>query len=567
MKITRILLCCLLAATAAIFAVPARAHFSWLIVDDGGHAVYFFGESIADRTYHLPERLADVDVEQRDVNGKATAIKLAPVETDDLVGRRSEKAVSGTGTLVASGSYGVYHGTKLTYYNQHFLGDSKAWSSKPAEDLLLQTILEADAAGLRVTLLWKGKPLADTEVKLFCSEGDEEANATTGNDGKVLFDTTDIEAGLGAVMASFVDEQDSGKLGDDMYTSATHYITTTFIAPESIVGKRESNIKPTTTPAAKQADRAATIKASGLPELPETLTSFGGAIAGNVLYVYGGHTGDAHSYSVAEQSNRFYALSLTDDSPHWETLQAGPRLQGLALVPHRDNVIRVGGFTAMNAQGEDHDLQSQADVNRYNASQRRWESLASLPQPRSSHDAAVIGDQVYVVGGWQLTGKDSTQWHDTAWKLDLSQQPTGAARQWKPIAAPPTPRRALSLAAHNGLLYAIGGMKEQGGPTTIVEVYDPQTDQWTGGPALPGEAMNGFGNSACSTGKGLFVTTIRGNALQLSQQGDEWLQVAELDPPRFFHRMLPRGDRTLLIVGGANMAEGKYTAIDQISLD
>ncbi len=552
----------LVAMAFSLFASSARAHFSWLIVDDGGHAVYFFGESIADRTYHLPERLADVDVEQRDAEGKGTPIKLVPVESDDLVGRRSTEVIAGSGTLVASGSYGVYHGTKLTYYNQHLLGDGKTWSTKPAEDLLLQTILETDAAGLRVTLLWKGKPLADTDVKLFCSDGDEEAVETTGNDGKVLFDTSDIEAGLGAVMANFVDKRDSGKLGDDDYSSSTHYVTTTFIAPESIVGKRESITKSAASPAPKHADASATIGPSGLPELPETLTSFGGAIAGDVLYVYGGHTGAAHSYSVAEQSNHFYALSLTGASSKWETLAGGPRLQGLALVPHGKDVIRIGGFTAMNAEGEDHDLQSQADVSRYDVSAGHWESLPALPEPRSSHDAAVIGDQVYVVGGWHLSGEDSTEWHTTAWKLDLSD----ANGQWQPIAKPPTVRRALSLAAHNGLLYAVGGMKQKGGPTTIVEIYDPQTDRWTDGPGLPGSPMNGFGNASFSTGDDLIATTIRGNALKLSEKGDEWLQVAQVDPPRFFHRMLPRNNRSLLIVGGANMEQGKFTSIDQIDV-
>ena len=32
------------------------------------------------------------------------------------------------------------------------------------------------------------------------------------------------------------------------------------------------------------------------------------------------------------------------------------------------------------------------------------DALAPLPEARSSHDAVVIGDKLYVVGGWTLSG-------------------------------------------------------------------------------------------------------------------------------------------------------------------
>jgi hypothetical protein len=32
------------------------------------------------------------------------------------------------------------------------------------------------------------------------------------------------------------------------------------------------------------------------------------------------------------------------------------------------------------------------------------EDIAPLPAPRSSHDAVVLGNKLYVVGGWQLNG-------------------------------------------------------------------------------------------------------------------------------------------------------------------
>ena len=108
----------------------------------------------------------------------------------------------------------------------------------------------------------------------------------------------------------------------------------------------------------------------------------------------------------------------------------------------------------------------------------------------------MIGSTLYVVGGWQLQGDATTQWHDTALSVDLSQDKL----TWKPIAQPPFHRRALALAEHNGKLYCIGGMQEDGGPTTKTAVYDPATDVWTKGPSL-GIARKGHTASVTPDGR------------------------------------------------------------------
>jgi N-acetylneuraminic acid mutarotase len=305
------------------------------------------------------------------------------------------------------------------------------------------------------------------------------------------------------------------------------------------------------------------VVASGLPELPEELTSFGAAIAGDTLYVYGGHTGNAHSYSISEQSNRLWSLDLDADDARWQKRASGPRLQGLALVPWNDSVVRIGGFTAANKEGEDHDLRSQASVALYDPDTEKWGSLPDLPEPRSSLDAAVLGDHVYVFGGWHLAGdSDVSQWHQTAWKLDLNDPQAG----WQALAEPPFQRRALSVAAFDGKLYVIGGMRPEGGPTTRVDVYDPASDRWSKAPALPGRGMSGFGSAAFAAGDRLYVSTMDGFVHRLAEDGQSWTTVAKTDPARFFHRMLP-AEGVLLMVGGANMEIGKFTHIDEIRLD
>lgn len=317
--------------------------------------------------------------------------------------------------------------------------------------------------------------------------------------------------------------------------------------------------------------------AKELPDLPNPVTSFGAAVVNNSVYMYGGHTGSAHSYSKEEQSNQLTRLNLR--TGQWSTLIKGPHLQGLALVAHGGAVYRIGGFTAENAEGEDQKLVSQSSVARFRPGTKNWETFPSLPQARSSHDAAVVGDTIYVVGGWAMKDGKKT-WHSSALKLDLNSKDL----KWQAIAKPPFLRRALATAAHAGKLYAIGGMNQKGGPTTAVAVYDPASDSWSDGPSLfvkkdpapqDGEprrsmssgAMAGFGASAFATGGSLYVSTVQGILMRLSGDGSKWEVVSSEISPRFFHRLLPVNQHTLVVVGGSNMSIGKFEEVEVISLN
>lgn len=316
------------------------------------------------------------------------------------------------------------------------------------------------------------------------------------------------------------------------------------------------------TPQANAGDGSVTVRESKLPELEESVTSFGAAVAKGKLLVYGGHTGHAHSYSTAEQSNQFLSLDLAKPI-QWTKLPSGPRLQGLALVPYKNSVIRIGGFTAKNAEGEEHDLQSQATVAKFDLETGKWSELAPLPEPRSSHEAAVVGSKVYVVGGWALSGGDGqTQWHSTAWSMDLNDQNP----QWKPIADPNFQRRAAAVVQHDDKVYLIGGMDSKSGPSTATEIYDPKTDTWTHGPKLDGDSMTGFGCAARSIAGQLYVSTISGTVQRLTKDGKKFEVVGKLDPGRFFHHMLPIDANKLVLVGGANMSIGKFTELDIIEI-
>jgi N-acetylneuraminic acid mutarotase len=298
------------------------------------------------------------------------------------------------------------------------------------------------------------------------------------------------------------------------------------------------------------------------PDLPESITSFGAAIVNGSLYTYGGHTGRAHSYYKEAQNDKLQRLDLNHPEKGWETLDEGLGLQGLALVGYKDKLIRIGGFTAKNSDGEDADLESQTSVSIYDPKFKRWKDLPPLPEPRSSFDAVIDGSMIYVIGGWSMQGAKETTWHKTAYVMDVSKEEP----KWKALPTPPFQRRALSLGAYQGKIYAIGGMQKEGGPTTRVDIYDPKTEKWSLAPKLNGEAMEGFGSSAFSLKSGLFVSTIQGNLQRLADDGKSWETVKKLERARFFHRMLPFNEDEFLILGGASMKSGKYYEIDVVKI-
>ena len=311
-----------------------------------------------------------------------------------------------------------------------------------------------------------------------------------------------------------------------------------------------------------QADEPAAKPAavSRFPALPEPITSFGAAVADGWLYVYGGNTGKTHQYSTELQSNHFRRLNLAKPEA-WDELPGEAKLQGLALVSSGGKLYRVGGFTARNATGEKKDLWSVADVSRFDPATKMWEKLPPLPGPRSSHDAVVADNKIYVAGGWAMRGGKTAEWHRTAVVMDLAQPPLA----WRELPTPPFVRRAVSLGTQNGKVYVIGGMFESGDTASEVDYYDPATNTWQHAPDLPGKSIEGFGNSSFEIGGKLFVSTIEGNLQRLD--GDTWNHVAKLQHPRYFHRMLPLSNDELLFVGGTARSGDRVEQIETIALN
>lgn len=306
----------------------------------------------------------------------------------------------------------------------------------------------------------------------------------------------------------------------------------------------------------------AAVPASQFPDLPEAIASFGAAVGGDWLYIFGGHVGGTHKHSQANLSHRFSRLNLTSPSGGWEDLGPVAGLQGLPLVAHGGRVCRIGGLTAGNATADmPEDLHSQDEVACYDPTAGTWSRLPPLPQPRSSHDAVVHEGHLYVVGGWQLRGQDQDSiWQETLAVLDLEAE--GAT--WRTLPQP-FHRRALAVAAAQGKIFALGGIGPEG-TSRRVDVFDIGSETWSEAQELPAQAgrLKGFGVSAFGLDGHIYLSGADGRIHRLPPSGHWEEEVGRLNTPRFFHRLLPHRDR-LLFIGGAH-TEGHLASLESLSL-
>jgi N-acetylneuraminic acid mutarotase len=284
---------------------------------------------------------------------------------------------------------------------------------------------------------------------------------------------------------------------------------------------------------------------AAVPPLPRAVSSFGAVVESGYIYVYGGHSGKTHSYSKDTTQGDFHRLNLAEPGKGWESLPASTNVQGLALVSHAGKIIRIGGMQPLNAPGEDAKTSSVAEVKVYDPAKKTWTDLPALPVGRSSHDAVVIGDTLIVVGGWTMKAGEKPTWHTTSLTLNLK-DPQSA---WKTVEQPFS-RRALTVAAYQGKVYAIAGLDSEGEISHDVNIFDPATGKWTTGPKIPGGRMNGFTPAAVVNAGKLYVSPADGKIYELT--GDTWTERATLKASRFVHRVVPHGQADLLVLGGAS---------------
>lgn len=174
----------------------------------------------------------------------------------------------------------------------------------------------------------------------------------------------------------------------------------------------------------------------------------------------------------------------------------------------------------------------------------RWFTGRPMPQPAANMASAVVGLDVYSIGGESAEGVRST--------VDIFNT---RDKTWLTAADKPTPITDAAAAVLAGQIYVMGGMGADGQPTNTVEAYSPTNNAWRTVTGLP-SAMNG--NVAVATDSEIFLFGGR------DAQGDYLSTVYAYNPGADSWRPLPplptpRADATgglvqnqIVITGGEN---------------
>ena len=103
-----------------------------------------------------------------------------------------------------------------------------------------------------------------------------------------------------------------------------------------------------------------------------------------------------------------------------------------------------------------------------------WSTATSLPHPYSEASAAICGDKIYMLGGFDDTGKTKSVL--TCSLTELLQRCKRFTSVWNRVADVPTTRS--TCAAVDGHLLAVGGMDVQNRRASTIFEYSTSTGSW-----------------------------------------------------------------------------------------
>ncbi|MCH2183484.1 MAG: hypothetical protein MK108_15910 [Mariniblastus sp.] len=538
----------LIAALGFAFPASTYAHFIWVYKANDGTVKIVFGEGLAPDQDQFLAGLSRMKVHAIHADGNCQPISPER-KKDDTEGWFEIATLQPGCSLDVDCLYGMFgrgETQMLLNYGAKYIDFHPDQPAASSGKLPLDIAPSMVDGQLVLTALFNGKPAADVELSIYQLETDV-LTETTSKDGRV----TAVVPARYVVRAKHT-VADAGEFEGNSYDEKRYYCTLVLDVHANHEAADTAQVKdePGTPDALLQIVEAA----EPLPDLPIGLTSFGGAVWNNQIFVFGGKEGKAHDYAKSYQNRQLLSLDAktgTEDSP-WREHGETEGLQGLALIAHNAKLYRIGGLDTRNAEGEDHDLHSVDSFCEFDPGTGKWKDLPKLPQGRSSFDACLVDDTIYVVGGWTMQGEEDSEWATDVLTYDLS----NANAQWETIEAPFTVR-ALAARELNGKLYAIGGIDESR-PTGAVHVLDLATRKWSEGPEVPAEGgMKAFGCSAAVVDGQLLVSTYDGGVYQLDEKKQTWHKIHELDNGRFFHQMLPLSDSRFALIGGAHMEIGK----------
>ncbi len=201
---------------------------------------------------------------------------------------------------------------------------------------------------------------------------------------------------------------------------------------------------------------------SRLPKCP--VRWFAMAVVNEQLVLVGCHSRDYRPQSAFlvwdSPSQRW-----TSPYPNLPTAQRSP-----AAVGYQHFLVVAGGWGGRSYQTTFEIL---------NTSTKQWYTAAPLPVGCSDLTPALVGDTLYLLGGWSGHSSPNKRLFSTSLPALVSHAtstPPALPPTWEVTDVELTHSTAVSL--HNSLL-AVGGEDDRNGHSSAIRLYNHQTKRWT----------------------------------------------------------------------------------------
>lgn len=183
-------------------------------------------------------------------------------------------------------------------------------------------------------------------------------------------------------------------------------------------------------------------------------------------------------------------------------------------------------------------------VSRYHPDTGTWDALPSMLEKRADHALAIVGNRLYAFGGFN--GSEPTR---SAEVLDLSSD----ALEWRPIEPIPKEKYGMGCAVIGTQIYLIGGI-DKSGYSNMVYAYDTESDTWSVIAALP--EVSAFCAATEANGNlylfgGIDETGCRNQTLCYRPVDNSWSTCASMPGYKMMANVVPY-QGNLYVLGGMN---------------
>jgi len=171
----------------------------------------------------------------------------------------------------------------------------------------------------------------------------------------------------------------------------------------------------------------------------------------------------------------------------------------------------------------------------------RWRTRAQMPTPRTGLAVLEYGGLIYAIGG---VGNDGVTARVEIYDPEIDSWATGRPKL--------TAAGFVSAAVIDGKIYVPGGTGSGQEPLDVLEIYDPERDRWEAGASLP-KPLAAYGLAELEGSLYLFGGLngegYADSILRYDPEADEWEDLGSMEQARAFLGAASLGNR-IYVVGG-----------------